>query len=525
MESSDPKGFFGVPISQMQPNYVYVPSSNTSQNLVDHTSTTFILDPQQIPKVSNSIVPLTKRSSAPEMPSNFSPMHQQQQLPPLELSLQPTVTLTETSMIPLQHNFQLVTQNAKVFPDILQNSSYNNEIQTQFSEDGAGSRQNSSVNDEECKSAMKIETTDQTTSLPLDETTRVSQIKAFISDVKEGSVIWKAVKNDVLSQCRLWDILIDKADHDYVAETVSCKLPQDKNRKFKCVVKELEGLLGEFKCFMDGCVEEDKENICQFSLSPELCRAYEISNKSWTLKDESKINSFYRPFFNTLSDLQDEPENANESEENNVMEEEIDDGNEDFTEELDTYDLKPQIVHNSSKDSSPNQTKKRKTPKKEHSQSQDKNLQYKCDICDFSTSAQNGLSLHKRRLHKLDKNNEAVTQLDNPDFHNRDPKKYRHQCSRCTRRYKKIHHLERHQIKCDGIPPPTFKPMWEKNEMGRFVCSVPGCSSEKSWTSSFSVWHHFNSEHANMQDDSYCVWKCDLCDKKFPNKSMLTRHR
>ena len=124
---------------------------------------------------------------------------------------------------------------------------------------------------------------------------------------------------------------------------------------------------------MDGCVEEDKENICQFSLSPELCRAYEISNKSWTLKDESKINSFYRPFFNTLSDLQDEQENANESEENNVMEEEIDDGNEDFTEELDTdtYDLKPQIIHNSSKDSSPNQTKKRKTPKKEHYQSQD----------------------------------------------------------------------------------------------------------------------------------------------------------
>ena len=91
-------------------------------------------------------------------------------------------------------------------------------------------------------------------------------------------------------------------------------------------------------------------------------------------------------------------------------------------------------------------------------------MQYKCDICDFSTSAQNGLSLHKRRLHKLDKNNEAVTQLDNPDFHNRDPKKYRHQCLRCTRRYKKIHHLERHQNKCDGIPPPTFKPMWEKGQ-------------------------------------------------------------
>jgi len=173
-----------------------------------------------------------------------------------------------------------------------------------------------------------------------------------------------------------------------------------------------------------------------------------------------------------------------------------------------------------------NPAKKRKisSAKKEPSK-QDKDLQYKCDICDFSTSAQNGLSLHKRRLHKLDKNNEAVTQLDNPDFHNRDPKKYRHQCLRCTRRYKKIHHLERHQNKCDGIPPPTFKPMWEKDANGRFICAVPGCSSEKSWTSSFSVWHHFNSEHADMQDDSYCVWKCDLCDKKFPNKSMLTRHR
>ena len=115
-----------------------------------------------------------------------------------------------------------------------------------------------------------------------------------------------------------------------------------------------------------------------------------------------------------------------------------------------------------------NPNKKLKIPKKEHSQSQDKSLQFRCDICDFSTSAQNSLSLHKRRLHKLDKNNEAVTQLDNPDFHNRDPKKYQHQCPRYTRRYKKIHHLERHQEKCDGIPPPTFKPMWEKNEIEKY---------------------------------------------------------
>ena len=38
-----------------------------------------------------------------------------------------------------------------------------------------------------------------------------------------------------------------------------------------------------------------------------------------------------------------------------------------------------------------------------------------------------------------------------------------------------------------------------KDANGRFICAVPGCSSEKSWTSSFSVWHHFNSEHADMQ--------------------------
>ena len=58
-----------------------------------------------------------------------------------------------------------------------------------------------------------------------------------------------------------------------------------------------------------------------------------------------------------------------------------------------------------------------------------------------------------------------------------------------------------------------------------FTGAVPGCTSEKTWTSSFSVWHHFNAEHADMQDDAYCVFKCDMCDKKFPNKSMLTRHR
>ena len=39
------------------------------------------------------------------------------------------------------------------------------------------------------------------------------------------------------------------------------------------------------------------------------------------------------------------------------------------------------------------------------------------------------------------------------------------------------------------------------------------------------MWNHYNKQHADMKDDSYCVFKCDMCDKKFPNRSLLTRHK
>ena len=38
--------------------------------------------------------------------------------------------------------------------------------------------------------------------------------------------------------------------------------------------------------------------------------------------------------------------------------------------------------------------------------------------------------------------------VDNPDYSERDPTKYKHKCNRCTRRYQKLSHLERHALKC-----------------------------------------------------------------------------
>ena len=339
MESSDTKGFFGLPISQAQPNYVYVPSatSNTTHNVVEH-SATFILDPQQMTKMPSNVMTMAKRGegmSAAEVSSNFSPMHQ---LPPLELSLQPTVTLTETSsMIPIQQNFQIVTtQQSKLFPQVIPNTSYTDQsMQKNFENNGTDAELGqASIPD------VKIEEKD-TLSPPSEELSRTSQIRSFITDVKEGPVAWKAVRSKVLSQCRLWDILVDKVDYDYMAETLSCKLPQDKHRKFRRVVKELEELLGEFKCFMDGCVEEDKENICQFTLGPELCRAYEIlPNKSWILKDESDINSFYRPFFENIIDIDN---NNAENEEEQEPDEDLNDNNSCSDEQLQLQDFKPQV--------------------------------------------------------------------------------------------------------------------------------------------------------------------------------------
>lgn len=473
------------------------------------------------------------------------------------------------------------------------------------------------------------------------------KLRLAVSEVEEANDVWALVREKVLSQCKLWDLLLDKAAFSYFYETKSKKLPKDDLRKFKAVVSEMEVLLGEFKCFMDGCLVEDRQ--ADLFLSPELSRAYgESPTRSWTVKDHDSINPFYLPFFTSndfsnyycdMMDLDDDDIDLEEEVESSVGGDDNDDpdyeeydkpNNEFFctkcsrsfakeynlekhlvkckgrikpserckwirkndgflvcdfegcesSESTTFYDLKELWTHFANSHAKPEEfvfkcskcdefsavhpDLLKAHEKHKHKEDKDNDQKtsytckicnvpfktygslirhrrkihlegeadedasesiYYCDLCDFTSGALNGLSLHKRRLHKVDKNNKTVALPDNPDFHERDPKKFKHECSKCTRRYKKPHHLERHLTKCDGIPPPTFKPMWQKNEDGRFSCSVPGCTSDKTWTSSFSVWHHFNAEHADMQDDSYCVFKCDMCELKFPNRSMLTRHR
>jgi hypothetical protein len=97
-------------------------------------------------------------------------------------------------------------------------------------------------------------------------------------------------------------------------------------------VTEMEALLGEFKCLMDGCLDtkssaEDKNEVQKsnnnpesdanneinnsdtsstalknsdelVSLSPELARAYEKPlDTRWKIKDQSSINALYQQFF------------------------------------------------------------------------------------------------------------------------------------------------------------------------------------------------------------------------------------
>lgn len=498
----------------------------------------------------------------------------------------------------------------------------------------------------------KLSSNKSTTTVKSEENDVVQVLKNVVGEITDANVIWKVVREKILSQCQIWDLLMDKACFRYIYDNNS---PYNKNddsgrKKFSGVVAEMTTTLGEFKCFMDGCLTEAKEGEeeKEVILGPELERAYDLPlYTKWRLKEADQVNPLFQHFFSEKVDLTgglafpssylqkynyeidgDEYYDEEEDEDDDLDE---DDDDEDFkyvdrkgdfkcpqcprfytrpiylkkhlvkctgkpkasehcewrkresdgrfvcdvpgcTTDADwnasagvwahfqaehalpedlvfACDLcQERFVHqtllsNHMKENHDqswvcdicgkrlnNQTllsRHKKSHKKETtSVATNDQHQFKCDLCDFSTNAMNGLSLHKRRLHRIDKNNRAVTTVDNPDFHKRDPKKFKHECRRCTRRYKKIHHLERHMVKCDGIPPPIQKPMWRKNGIdGRFSCAVPGCGSSKTWTSSFSVWHHFNAEHADMQDDSYCVFKCDMCDKKFPNKSMLTRHR
>ena len=98
------------------------------------------------------------------------------------------------------------------------------------------------------------------------------------------------------------------------------------SNKFRAVVSEMEALLGEFKCLMDGCLEvksskdttevqnrnnnpetgingennldNSSQKDLEVSLSPELSRAYEKSlDTRWKLKDQNSINTLYQQFF------------------------------------------------------------------------------------------------------------------------------------------------------------------------------------------------------------------------------------
>ena len=120
--------------------------------------------------------------------------------------------------------------------------------------------------------------------------------------------------------------------------------------------------------------------------------------------------------------------------------------------------------------------------------------------------------------------------------------------------------LTRHQRNCNGVPPPAVKPTWRKDAMdGRYYCTFEGCNSKKNWTCSSGVWKvilktrfteqhylsdfirlmpfwkntnlfsllfkHYNAEHADLNDATYGVYQCDLCDKRFPTKTMFNQHR
>ena len=147
----------------------------------------------------------------------------------------------------------------------------------------------------------------------------------------------------------MFKILIVQACYQYLGDSVSNedtknitstlntnesnRNNQTNCRKFRAVVTEMEALLGEFKCLMDGCldlkpsIEEDnkvqnsnvspdehnvnsetiKDNTSSaakkdtaeiVSLSPELSRAYEKSlDTRWKMKEESSINPLYQQYF------------------------------------------------------------------------------------------------------------------------------------------------------------------------------------------------------------------------------------
>lgn len=111
-----------------------------------------------------------------------------------------------------------------------------------------------------------------------EENTRL--LKKLVDEISNPFTIWKMVREKIHSNCRLWDLLLDKAyfNGDF-AETKKNDRGKNNLRKFQLVLIEIEAILGEFKCFIDGCLQEDDENLYDFSLGPEISRAFgEVSN-------------------------------------------------------------------------------------------------------------------------------------------------------------------------------------------------------------------------------------------------------
>lgn len=385
------------------------------------------------------------------------------------------------------------------------------------------------------------------------EVTDASDLKVSLSGASEKE-IWSAVRERILSHYGLWDILIDKAVLRYTNENDSD--PKDENaRRFQAVVQEVEALLGEFKCFMDAClVRSDplEGNTSPLCIGPELTRAYQIPpNVDWKLRATDKINYLYRPFFHN-----DKKEEEFESE----AEDDDDNDSYESPESPEIHeDLKPNICVKCDR-SFPSVIQLQRHEKNckakqppitancrwkrfdgrifckfgdceadfdsvldlwnhfQENHALPEEFNFKCGTCQACFVHPEILKRHRQAGHTKGEASAAPKEDDDANC--------QYQCPQCTRRFKSRQHIEKHLEKCKGIPPaPTLKPIWEKQSDGRFTCAVEGCDSNKSWTSSFSVWYHFNTQHASMSDEKYCVFKCDLCDDKFPTRSMLNRHK
>ena len=116
--------------------------------------------------------------------------------------------------------------------------------------------------------------------------------------VKQEAIELPDIQENPLTT-KVWDVLIK-----HVSDKLETIEDQSHERKFLTLLAQIEEILGEFKCFLDACLQED---IDGFKLGPELCRAYNISmNTSWAIKKPRQIDPVYKQFF--VSNLDEKEE-------------------------------------------------------------------------------------------------------------------------------------------------------------------------------------------------------------------------